>query len=104
MIVRSVRSPAVGAIAAPVEAPVLASASAPVTDGIAEPAAEAKEAASVGQVVPAELSAARVALPRRQAARASSSPAEPRAQALPPRQSSAPAVPEDVALGRPMAG
>ncbi len=62
MIVRSVRSPAVGAIAAPVEAPV--------TDGIAEPTAEAKEAASVGQVVPAELSAARVALPRRRAAMA----------------------------------
>jgi hypothetical protein len=99
-----VQSPAVGAVAVPVpvEAPVLASA--PVTDGIAEPTAEAKEAALVGQVVPAELSAARVALPRRQVARASSSAAVPGAQALPPRQGSAPAAPVDVVPGRRMAG
>jgi hypothetical protein len=95
-----VQSPAVGAVAVPVKAPVLA----PVTDGMAEPTAEAKEAALVGQVVLAELSAARVALPRRRAAMASSSPAEPGAQALPPRQGSARAVPEDVVPGRRMAG
>jgi hypothetical protein len=89
-------------VAVPVEAPVLASV--PATDGIAEPTAEAKEVALVGQVVPAELSAARVALPRRRAAMASSSPAEPGAQALPPRQGSARAVPEDVVPGRRMAG
>jgi hypothetical protein len=54
--------PAAGEFAAPVEAPALE----PVTNGTAEPTAAAKEAGSVGQIVPAEL----VALPRLVAARA----------------------------------